>query len=79
MGYLQDMYNTEGTLRIGETKSSLQNKENAIVNVLKFQTLYSIFFFFFLHKFCFSSNYFLKYLMEWQTVDPDQTAPSGTI
>ena len=35
------------------------------VNVLKFRTLYSILFW---PKFCFLCSYFLKYLVEWQTV-----------
>ena len=46
------------------------------VNVLKFRTLYSVLFW---PKLCFLCTCFLKYLVEWHSVDPDQTAPSGAV
>ena len=50
----------------------LQAKNTAcMINVLKFQTLYSILF---SPKFCFSCTCFLKYLVEMaNSVDPNQT------
>ena len=49
----------------------------SMVNVLKFQTLYSISF---LPKFCFLFELFLKILSEnANSVDPDQTAPEGAV
>ena len=46
-----------------------------MVIVLQFQTLYSMLF---RPKFCFLCSSFLKYLVEMaNSVDPDQTAPSG--
>ena len=50
---------------------------NCTVNVLKFQTLYSILI---LSKFCFIMQLFLKILNgKANSVDPDQTAPSGAV
>ena len=48
-----------------------------MVNVLKFQTLYFILFW---PKFCFLMQLFLKKFSRMaNSVDPDQTAPSGAV
>ena len=63
------MYETESKcFRLQYNESQLKGNQTETlvqVNILKFQTLYSILFW---PKFCILCNCFLKYFVEWQTV-----------
>ena len=50
--------------------------KNSSVNVLKFQTLYSLLF---RPKFCFFMQLFLKILGDGKNCGPDQTVPKGAV
>ena len=54
----------------------LSNWISSRVNVLKFRTLYSVFFWL---KFYFLCICLLKCLVEWHSGDPDQTTPHGAV